>query len=269
MSVFSAAALLLALALEPDPFIPEAPPQAPPKAAAQAAAAPAPQSGVHISLAEWDALKEEIRALKAENAELRKRLEAAATSPVAQVTDDAGLAGPRSAKAAPAAPAAPADVKPLRRNYSGIEVGMTRQEVDRFIKSRRDLKIVSVQAHSGVQQHTEETVIQRSGTTGQSVTYRGGPAGAPTPPPVTAETDAGLNQQERQVVQRKVDRGKRETITVAQVFPRKVQTGTQRNSLGGTSPVYGTVQQEAARLTVELTDDVVTAVNGTLSGRYR
>ena len=270
MSVIYGAVVLLALAAEPDPFIPEAPPQAAPRAAAQPAAAP--RSGVHITLEEWDALKDEIRTLKAENAELRKRLESAAGAPVAQVTEDAGLtnaAGRRAAAAAAPPTGAPADVKPMRRNYTGIEVGMTRQEVDRFIKSRRDLKIVSVQANSGVQQRTEETVVQRSGTTGQSVTYRGGPADRPSGPPVTGETQAGIDQQERQVVQRKVVQGKRETITVAQVFPRRVQQGTQRNSLGGSSPVYGTVYQEAARLTVELTDDVVTAVNGTLGGRNR
>src|SRR5438045_1797786 len=72
MSLGYALCLVLAAALAPDPFIPDAPPAAQPQAAPQK-----PKSTVILDLSELDAIREELRALKAENAELRRKLDEA------------------------------------------------------------------------------------------------------------------------------------------------------------------------------------------------
>ena len=164
---------------------------------------------------------------------------------------------------APAAksPAIPAPaIRPVRRSYSQIEVGMTRQDVDLFIKTHKEFKIISVRADSGVRQHAEETVVRRDGTSNTAVRRSVG-VGTQTGPAVVDESQVAGNDEQRQVIERRTVSGRREIITIGQFLPSKVVAGQQRNALGGSTPVYRTDRVEAARLTVEMTDDVVTAVS--------
>src|SRR5215218_5010929 len=95
MSLGYALCVVLAAALAPDPFIPDAPPAAPQQQAPQQqapqqqAAQQKPKSTVTLDLSELDAMREELRTLKAQNVELRRRLDealaATAKVPVANV----------------------------------------------------------------------------------------------------------------------------------------------------------------------------------------
>jgi hypothetical protein len=262
MSLGYAFCLVLAAALAADPFIPDAPAQQAPQGAAQK-----PKSTVTLELSELDAIREELRGLKAENLALRQKLDEAravnSRVPVADdlrpAAEDARAAAPPAAKG-PAIPA-PAMKGPPRRSYSQIEVGMTRQDVDLFIKTHKDFKIVSVRADSGVHQNAEETVVRRDGTSNSAVRRAVGVGTQPPAPATLNDTQEARTDEQRQIVERRTITGKREIITVAQMVSRKVVAGQQRNSLGGSSPVYRNERVEGARLTVEMTDDVVTAVS--------
>jgi hypothetical protein len=81
-------------------------------------------------------------------------------------------------------------------------------------------------------------------------------------PGAVNESQQATAGEHKQRVERRYSRGKSEIITVAQLVSKKVQTGTQRNSLGGATPVYGTRMVEGGKLRIEMTDDVVTAVEG-------
>jgi len=267
--------IVLAAALAADPFIPDAPAQSPPKqdqpeveapaqppAPAQAPrsrSAAAQNNGDQIvNLSELDELRAELRALRAENTELRRKVDDL------QAGAGAGAAGAK-APARPLAPKAAAAValKQPRKSYSQIEIGMTRQDVDFFIRTHKNLKLVGVSANSGVSKQSEETVVQSENNSGSTVVRRGGRTDSQTlgPGQVNEAQEATAGEQ-RQRVERRYSRGKSEIITVAQFVPKKVVTGQQRNSLGGSTPVYGTRLVEGGRLRIEMTDDVVTAVDG-------
>ena len=241
---------------EPDTFIPDPPPAA--NRQPQAAAKPT----VTIELAEWDALKDELRALKAENAELRRKLDQAPSAPAPAPAPGGGAAvSLRSPSAKSPAIPAPA-IRAPRRSYTQIEVGMTRQDVDLFIKTHKDFRIVSVRADSGVRQQAEETVVRRDGTSGYNARRAVGVGSQQPGPAVVDDGQVSASDESRQVVERKFVTGKRETIVVEQVVSRRVPAGQQRTVLGGMTTVYRREQVPAARLIVELTDDVVTAVSG-------
>ena len=270
MSLGYALCVVLAAALAPDPFIPDAPPAAPQQQAPQQQAAQQkPKSTVTLDLSELDAMREELRTLKAQNVELRRRLDealaATAKVPVANVRAAADDPGPAVADVrAPVVkgPAIPApQLKVPRRSYSQIEVGMTRQDVDLFIRTHKDFKIVSVRADSGVRQNAEETIVRRDGTTSTATRRAIGVGTQPPGPGTLDDQQVARTDEERQVVERRSISGKREIITVAQMVSRKVVAGQQRNSLGDLSPVYRNERVEGARLTVEMIDDVVTAVS--------
>ena len=196
---------------------------------------------------ELEQLREELQALKAENAELRKQL--------AKLN---GGAMP-VAKAPAARPKAPP-----RKNYSGIEVGMTRQEVDQFVrKNKKNLKILNVSASAGVTKVAEETITRREGNLGVTTVRRGGPANSRnlTQGDVN-QVEQGVNDEQSQIVERKTITGKRETITIAQMVPHRVHLGSRPTSLGGSQDVYGTEYRAGATLKVTLIDDVVMSVEG-------
>jgi hypothetical protein len=133
--------------------------------------------------------------------------------------------------------------------------------VDLFIRTHKDFKIVSVRADSGVRQNAEETIVRRDGTSSAAVRRSVGVGTQPPAPATLNDTQEARTDEQRQIVERRTVSGKREIITVAQYVSKKVVAGQQRNALGGVSPVYRTDRVEAARLTVEMTDDVVTAVS--------
>jgi hypothetical protein len=64
------------------------------------------------------------------------------------------------------------------------------------------------------------------------------------------------------VIERKVNSGRREVMTLAQMGTERVVTGEKRNALGGSSAVYGTRLHETGRIRITLVDDVVTGVDG-------
>jgi len=184
---------------------------------------------IQVTAGELDDLREQVRVLKAQNAELQRKLGETAS-----------------------ASAASAKASPQKKKYTQIEVGMTREEVDAFIKSRKDFKLIGVSQNSGITKHTEEMTIRRQGTSASDRVVNGS----------RTEAQEAKGSEEKQAIERKVDSGRKETITVAHLGTRQVQTGTQRNALGRATPVYGTEWYEDGRLTIEMTDDVVTAVSG-------
>ena len=254
--MFCAAVALLVGMLAPESFIPEAPAVPPP--VKKEVAKPAPQEQV-VNLSELDELRAELAALKEENAQLRQRVDeltvVQAKAPAANII----------ANRKPEAPPVRADVQPApkRRNWSQIEVGMTRHEVDLFISTHKNLKLVSVSANSGVASSAEETIRRREGTRGGTLVSRAGTTASRDLGPGAVHTaDETTNDEQTETVERRVVTGKREVLTVAKMSSQRVQTGSKRNSLGGSSPTYGTRWQEVGRLTITLTDDVVTAIDG-------
>jgi hypothetical protein len=283
--------IVLAAALEADPFIPDAPVQpaakqdqrdaqgsvAPPPTR-QAAPQGTPQRGGDeiVNVSELDELRAELRALKAENNDLKRLvndLKGGGNAGGANAPGPQGGAGapgeqPAAVGNAPAKPMAPKAaaalaVKPPRKSYSQIEIGMTRQDVDFFIRTHKNLKLVGVSANSGVSKQSEETVVQSEDNSGSTRVARQGRTDSENLGPGTVnEAQQATAGEHKQRVERRYSRGKSEIITVAQLVNKKVVTGQQRNSLGGSTPVYGNRMVEGGRLRIEMTDDVVTAVDG-------
>jgi hypothetical protein len=183
---------------------------------------------VQITAGELEDLRAEVQNLKNQNADLQRRLA------------DAGKPG----AAAAAAP---------KKRPTLIEVGMTRKDVDDFIRSRRDLRVVSVSSDSGVRKNVDETIVKRQGTGGSTTITNGN----------RVEVQKGEGQEERQTVEHVSGKGKIDKIVVAHLASRQVVTGSHRNSLGQLRQDYGPEQYEDGHLEVELIDDVVTAVKGT------
>ena len=260
-----AVTLAAVTALTAAPFVARGAPAPAAKSAAQPAAAQAPAQPVDAGPAdaprptvrrqadandvtELEQLREELQALKNENAELRRKI------------DELTGVAPKAANKPAAAAAAN---KPVRRNFSRIEIGMTRQEVDLYVKTHKNLKLVGISADSGVRTQSEETVVHREGTTGTTTLRRGGPANSNPGPGTMDDRQEALNSDHKEVIERKINSGRRETMTLAQMVPEKVAAGEKRNSLGSRSTVYATQMREAGRLRITLVDDVVTAIDGT------
>jgi hypothetical protein len=265
--------IVLAAAVSADPFIPEAPAQpalrqeqrdeqgsAPPPRARPAA--PQKSGDEIVNMSELDELRAELRALKAENNDLKRQMNDLKAGGEKPGGENAAAAKPAAKPMAPKAAAAVA-LKPPRKSYSQIEIGMTRQDVDFFIRTHKNLKLVGVSANSGVTKHSEETVVQSEDNSGSTVVRRGGRTDTENLGPGTVnEAQQATAGEHKQRVERKYSRGKSEIITVAQLISKKVVVGQERNSLGRSTPVYGTRFVEGGRLRIEMTDDVVTAVDG-------
>jgi hypothetical protein len=258
--------LFAAVLAGPDSFIPDAaPPQAPHPApqAAQAQPKPTPTDQL-VNLSEIEELRAELKAMKEENAKLLRKIDDLVTALAdAQAKPAAGGARPGANAAAQGARAA-AVAAPPHRNWSRIEIGMTREDVDRFIATHHNLKLIGVSADAGVVGESVETVVRTQGIGGTTVVRRGGPANTQNLGPGTVDdTQQVTDQEQRQTVERKVARGKREVFTVAKMASYRVQNGSARNALGGSSVANGTAWREVGRLRIMLTDDVVPAVEGT------
>jgi hypothetical protein len=178
------------------------------------------------STAELQRLREEVRALREENDQLRQKLNELLSGTRAP---DA----PERAKS-PAAPAAATKEPAPAKTYARIEVGMTRDEVERFIDTHPTLKRV------GVRRRAEEKPASR-------------------PPRRLVDRDdeprtIDETPEPPQTPDSRPPRTRRETITVARLAPQPIPAGAPRST-----PEW----KETGRLKITLTDDVVTAVAGT------
>jgi len=72
-----------------------------------------------------------------------------------------------------------------------------------------------------------------------------------------------VNADHREIIDRRINSGRREVMTIAAMATERVVTGEKRTPLGGTTPSYATEWKEPGRLKITLIDDVVTAVEGT------
>jgi hypothetical protein len=190
---------------------------------------------VQVTAGELEDLREQVRTLKAQNAELLRKLNEMSSSASASASKASATKGPAQ-----------------KKKYTQIEVGMTREEVDAFIKSRKDFKLIGVSQNSGITKHAEEMTVRRQGTSASDRVVNGS----------RTEAQEASGSEEKRTIERKIDSGRKETITVAHLGTRQVQTGSQRNALGRSTPVYGSEWYEDGRLTIEMVDDVVTAVSG-------
>jgi hypothetical protein len=148
----------------------------------------------------------------------------------------------------------------VRKVYSMIEIGMTKDEVMSFVRSRTGMRIVAMRADAGVSKSTESVVVRREATANRDVTTTKGDG--------QSESDVNRNRTKTAddgVTNTEVDRirstGRRETIEIAQFGTYREQAGTKRNALGGQSPVYQNVERETGRLMVTLVDGVVSGVD--------
>ena len=199
-----------------------------------------------MNASELEQLRAEVRALKAENAELRRTLDE--------------LGDPRASRAKPAPVA---NTKAPRRNYTRIEIGMTREEVDQYLRIHKDLRLIGISADAGVHRQSEELVVRRDGQTATTTLRRGGPANAPPSGPGTIdETQQSVNADHREIIDRKINTGRREVMTIAQMGTERIVTGQKHVTLGGSAPIYGTRVRENGRIRVTLVDDVVTGIDG-------
>jgi hypothetical protein len=180
---------------------------------------------VQITAGELDDLREQVRLLRAQvDALQRKQAEANGTA-----------------------------VKPVvKRVPTQIEIGMTRAEVDAFIRAHRNLKVIGVSANAGVTKQAEETVVRRQGATGAQRAVNG----------KQTDVQEATGGEQKETVERKSTTGRKETITVAQMVARQVVTGETRDVFGRPQDTYGTEWVEGARMKVDLTDGVVTAIDG-------
>ena len=179
---------------------------------------------VQVTAGELEDLRAEVQRLKVQNADLQRKF-ADAAKPGAAIVP--------------------------KKRPTQVEVGMTRQEVEAFIKTRHDLRIVGVSSDVGVRKQVEETVTKRQALGGSTTLTNGN----------KLEVQKGEGQEERQTVERQSGKGKQETIVLAHYSSRQVVTSRSRNSLGQMHEEYGTEQFEDGRLKIELTDDVVTSIN--------
>jgi hypothetical protein len=244
-----ASVLLASNAFAAPPAVHPTPPTANSEAKADAVppvAAEASKGEEVINASEVDALRAEVRTLKAENADLRKRLD--------ELTE---------ARVNKSKPGAVANAKAPRRNFSHIEIGMTREEVDQYLRSQKDLKLIGISADAGVSRQSEEVVVRRDGQTNTTTLRRGGPAHVPPSGPGTIdETQQAVNADHREIIDRKINSGRREVMTIAAMGTERVVTGQKRTALGGSSPVYGTRLRENGRIRVTLVDHIVTGIDG-------
>lgn len=191
--------------------------------------------------AELQRLRDENRALREENDQLRKK--------ITELLSGTKAPDASEKPKAPAAPAAATKGAAPPGTYTRIEVGMTRQEVDHFIDTHPNLKRVAVSADAGVRRRAAEKPARRQ-------SKRSAAEGDDEPKTIDSSSER------KESTERKTTRGQREVITVARLSPETVQTGKKRNSLGGTTPTYATEWKETGRLKITLIDDVVTTVEG-------
>lgn len=137
------------------------------------------------------------------------------------------LASLRGAKATASKPAP-------KKVYSEIEIGMTRDEVMAFIQQRKNsLRVVSVAANANVSRSTPQATVRRGGA---------------------VTRDDGAHQDTVAAA------GKQETIKIERFGSVREQTGTQRNIVGGDTPVYEYVERTDGYVVVTLTDGIVSGV---------
>ena len=137
-----------------------------------------------------------------------------------------------------------------------IEIGMTKDEVLLFIKRHPKLEVVGMRADAGVHKSTYQTTVTRVGNTKRDTSVaRNGET------PDRTQTDTDHAETSKSQVETSVAHGKTEIMEIARNESYREQSGTQRDALGGSHPVYENVQRRAGTITVTFVDGVVTAVD--------
>jgi hypothetical protein len=183
---------------------------------------------VEISYGELQDLKEEIQSLKRELAEYKVK----------------------SAGAMVSANKTPA----VKRRPTKMELGMTREDLLWFINNHpRDYKIIGAHADTGKTVRKEETVTQRETQGDSQVAHNGGT-------PQTESKDGASAVKE--TVEHRTLNAKHETIVLGILGQREVVTGTKRDALGHRQTLTGTELVQKGKITIQLTDDVVSQIDG-------
>jgi DNA repair exonuclease SbcCD ATPase subunit len=133
-----------------------------------------------------------------------------------------------------------------------IEIGMTKDEVIAFVKAHSALQVISISASAGISKSSQQTTVKRLSSDINQRTENGGP--------VHRTTAEGDNESKVQVDTVRVA-GKQERMVIGRYATHSEQSGTQRNALGGSSPVYTKVEREEGRISVTLVDGIVTEVS--------
>jgi len=199
---------------------------------------------VQISAGELQDLREKLKALEAENAELRAKV-------------NGGVANANAGAAAKPVP---------KKKFTKLELGMTRQEVESFLAQHpNDYKVIGVSANAGVRKSVVETTVSRQQQqqvnmqqqTDTGTTVNGSnPANRSVAEGQNTNTNTGTAMKEN--VERKVNTGRVETMTIAVMGSESYVSGHQKNALGRPTPVYDNRPVRKGRIAVEFTDDIVT-----------
>ena len=194
-----------------------------------------------ITVGELEDLRDEVRRLELENAALKGK-------------------------------AANAAAKPPVKRYTAIEVGMTRDELLAFVKSRSSqYRIGGMNVEAGGVQTEREQYIESTKRSGDVTTVtdtqrvvavgRKGAVGTPTQKNEaidnTVSTDS--DQLSNRTIERRRLRDKKEKIKVEVLGYKSAVIGTER-SAAGTSNRMGRVKAVTGAIHVSLTNDVVTGM---------
>jgi vacuolar-type H+-ATPase subunit F/Vma7 len=149
-----------------------------------------------------------------------------------------------------------ADKQTPKKISDSIEIGMTRDEVLLFIKRHPKLEVVGMRADAGVHKSSYQTTMTRVGTSKQdTTTARNGET------PNRTQSDVDHAETSKSQVETTVAHGKTEIMEIARNESYREQSGTQRDALGGSHPVYENLQRRAGTITVTFVDGIVTAVD--------
>jgi hypothetical protein len=185
-----------------------------------------------ITVGELDDLRAEVTRLRAENASLK------------------GKPGGAAAAAAPA------------KRRTDIEVGMTRDELIAFVKSRPtqyQIGDFSTKA-GGVQTSTEQFITKSKTASSQDVTRAeaNNLTGKPAKDGTTSTDQSGVSGSDTTYERRRL-LSKQERVSVKILGNKKVVVGHERNSTGEYAK-YGNAKAAVGELNVTLVEDVVTEV---------
>jgi len=148
--------------------------------------------------------------------------------------------------------------KDIKKVYTAIEIGMTKEELLAFVKRSGNLGIIGMNADAGVQRATEQIVRKQNGVSNRDVTVAQGDSEGDAR---RTRTNTKSDDATSEVIERTRTTGKRETIQIARYGKFNVQTGSQTNSFGQSKPTWGSENRQLGTISVTLVDEVVTAVN--------
>lgn len=182
-------------------------------------------ASIQITRGELDDLKSRLRLLEAENAELKRKMAVA-------------VAGKS------------------RRAWTKIDIGMTRDELTIFLNvHQREYRMLSAKVDAGKTSTKEQTVIHRDSQRA-SETVRNGNS-----PQSKAVAEGALSNE---TIERSRLDGKSETMVLGILGKRTVVTGSHGDPLGGSHDDYGNEVYQRGTVTIVLTNDIVSSVEGSV-----